>query len=173
MATSTVEVFIGLGSNARPVGHLKHACLALGEVLEDMRASEVYASEAIGGGAAYLNMVVRGRTTLAPEALIATLKTIEQATGRVRGQPEVTLDLDLLCYGDLVSAPLRLPRRDVLEYAFVLRPLADLAPDHRHPLTGQRFVEHWREAAAGMADLTRRGRLETLAEAPGAHGDER
>ncbi len=172
MATSTVEVFIGLGSNARPVRHLKHAWRALAALLADTAASEVYASAAVGGGAPYLNMVVRGRTTLAPEALVAALKAIEQSAGRSRGGPEVTLDLDLLCYGAQVSEPLRLPRRDVLECAFVLRPLAELGPDHRHPVTGRRFAEHWRDAAASMAGLTDRGRLETLVDEPCAQGDD-
>ncbi len=167
------EVFIGLGSNTRPVHHLQLACRALDALLADTAASLVYASPAVGGGPPYLNMVVRGHTSLAPESLVDALKAIEQSAGRQRGRPEVTLDLDLLCFGDLVSPSLRLPRDDVLEHAFVLRPLAELAPERRHPVSGVSFAEHWREAAGHLGDLTPRGTLGTLTPEPGSHGDPR
>lgn len=158
------EVFIGLGSNARPVHHLRPACEALADLLQGARYSGVYRSAAVGGGADYLNMVVGGHCELSPEALQAALKRIEAAAGRVRGSGVVSLDLDLLLHGDRVDAALRLPRGDVLEHDFVLGPLVEIAPAHRHPLTGRSLAEHWRErrGADGASDLTLLGALERL-----------
>jgi 2-amino-4-hydroxy-6-hydroxymethyldihydropteridine diphosphokinase len=158
------EVFVGLGSNARPVHHLRLACEALAGLIDHPVFSAVYAGAAVGGGEPYLNMVAGGASGLPPQALQAALKDIEARAGRTRGTGEVTLDLDLLLYGDRIDRPLRLPRRDVLEYAFVLGPLADIAPALRHPLTGRTVAEHWRElqAAGGADGLTPLGALATL-----------
>ena len=73
---------------------------------------------------------------------------IEDACGRVRGAEKFSprsLDIDLLLYDDQVidSPPLRIPRSDILEYAFVLRPLAELAPGIKHPVTGRTLADHW------------------------------
>ncbi|MBU6421626.1 MAG: 2-amino-4-hydroxy-6-hydroxymethyldihydropteridine diphosphokinase, partial [Gammaproteobacteria bacterium] len=94
----------------------------------------------------------------------AALDDIERQCGRIRGGPRFaprTLDLDLLLYGDLISAtPVRLPRPEILKYAYVLKPLVDLAPERRHPLTGKSFAEHWQAfgqqqslALVNLADL--------------------
>jgi 7,8-dihydro-6-hydroxymethylpterin-pyrophosphokinase len=88
--------------------------------------------------------VVAIETTLAPRALLAEMHTIEGALGRVRppGTPEAqrfaprTLDIDILFYGDeIVSAgdDLHIPHLLLAEREFVLRPLADLAPELEHP----------------------------------------
>jgi 2-amino-4-hydroxy-6-hydroxymethyldihydropteridine diphosphokinase len=92
----------------------------------------------------YLNCVVAIETALAPRALLGQLQTIEEALGRVRpeGTPEArrfaprTLDIDILFYGDeVISGPddLHVPHLLLAERAFVLRPLADVAPDFEHP----------------------------------------
>jgi 2-amino-4-hydroxy-6-hydroxymethyldihydropteridine diphosphokinase len=92
----------------------------------------------------YLNCVVAIETTLAPRALLAELQSIETYLGRVRppGTPEAqrfaprTLDIDILFFGDqMLSAgdDLQIPHLLLAERGFVLRPLADLAPDLEHP----------------------------------------
>jgi 2-amino-4-hydroxy-6-hydroxymethyldihydropteridine diphosphokinase len=92
----------------------------------------------------YLNCVVAIETALAPRALLGRLQAIEHALGRVRpeGTPEArrfaprTLDIDILFYGDeVISGPddLHVPHLLLAERAFVLRPLADVAPDFEHP----------------------------------------
>jgi 2-amino-4-hydroxy-6-hydroxymethyldihydropteridine diphosphokinase len=65
------------------------------------------------------------------------------------------LDIDLLLYDQLVlnEPPVRLPREDVLKYSFVLRPLAEIAPNYRHPVTGKLISEHWREFDAASHPL--------------------
>jgi len=76
------------------------------------------------------------------EALQAELAAIEAASGRDRSDPRVVrLDLDLLIYGARVDAVQRLPRPGAYSVPFVLLPLADLAPDLVHPLTGQRCAD--------------------------------
>lgn len=170
------EVFVGLGSNAWPVRHLTLACEALQTLLAGAVFSSVYESSAVGqnegkdegkGEGRYLNMVAGGHSALAPAELQAALRDIEQRARRERGVSEVTLDLDLLLYGDEVIPALRLPRADVLEHAFVLGPLVELAPARLHPLTGLPLREHWAQSAGGQASLRGMGRLEALAVEPG------
>lgn len=65
-----------------------------------------------------------------------------------------TLDLDLLLFGDQVmESPFRLPRSEILKFAYVLKPLVDIAPDRCHPLTGRSFAAHWGEFDAASQPL--------------------
>ena len=94
----------------------------------------------------YVNGVIRVETGLAPAELLALLHRVEAALGRVRGQPNAArpADLDLLDYQGLVSAPGSspvLPHPRLHQRAFVLLPLADVAPGWRHPVTGQGLAE--------------------------------
>jgi 2-amino-4-hydroxy-6-hydroxymethyldihydropteridine diphosphokinase len=89
----------------------------------------------------YVNAVAEVKTRLLPGALLKALLAVEKAFGRVRksrNEPR-TLDLDLIDYGGLLSdaEQMMLPHPRMHERAFVLRPLADIAPDWRHPDTGE------------------------------------
>ncbi len=143
------QVYLGLGSNIEPAAHLRLAIAELRRRFGELELSPVYAGPAIGfDGDDFLNMVVGLRTGLAPNAILGEVEAIHRLARRERNgkklQPR-TLDIDLLLYGDLViDAPGRdLPRSDVLDYAFVLRPLAELAPELVHPTTGRTLREHW------------------------------
>ena len=97
-------------------------------------ASSLYRTAPVdSGGPDYLNAVVQLDTTLAPRALLAALHAIEDAHGRARPYRNAprTLDLDLLLHGrQRVDEPvLTLPHPRLHERAFVLRPLAEIAPD--------------------------------------------
>jgi 2-amino-4-hydroxy-6-hydroxymethyldihydropteridine diphosphokinase len=133
------EVFIGLGSNlgdrARNLAEAR-AALADG-ILKLIALSSVYETEPWGPvlQGRYLNQVLRGETRLQPRALIAAFHRIEKSLGRertkeVRYGPR-TIDLDLLTYDDLKLAEpgLEIPHPRLLERAFVLAPLAEIAPD--------------------------------------------
>jgi 2-amino-4-hydroxy-6-hydroxymethyldihydropteridine diphosphokinase len=103
----------------------------------------------------YVNGVALVASSLAPRALLDRLHEIEAAFGRVRGVPNAprVLDLDLLAHGTSVLAEeggLVLPHPRLAERAFVLLPLADVAPDWRHPATGLGLPEMLANLAPGQ-----------------------
>lgn len=144
--TQAVPVFIGLGSNLNdPVAQVSRALEALAALAVDgqVAASPLYASDPVGvtDQPPFINAVAGFSTSLAPEALLERLLAIELAHHRVRIQrwgPR-TLDLDLLVYGDRVVelATLSVPHPRLHERAFVLYPLADLAPTLEIPGQGR------------------------------------
>ncbi len=133
------RVYLGLGSNIAPRRHLELALDALSEAFGLLELSPVYESAAVGfAGDNFLNLVVRLETDLTVGDLARSLRAIEDANHRRRGAAKYcarTLDIDILTYGDWVGtfAGIQLPRDEILRYAFVLRPLADLAPEEKHP----------------------------------------
>lgn len=155
-----VTVFLGLGSNMDAETNLRLAVSELRGRFGDVIVSPVYRSRALGfDGEDFLNMVVGLETDSSPRDLLDCFETIHALAGRVRGPDRYSsrpLDIDLLLYGDLVDCepPLRLPRRDVLEHNFVLRPLAEIAPDFVHPGTRRTISEHWRSFDTACHPLT-------------------
>ena len=138
--SETVRVFVSAGSNIEPRAHLEAACAALNKRYPDLELSPVYESPAEGfSGPPFLNLVVSFRTDETPEEILRVLAEREALAGRDRSGGKFasrTLDLDLLLYGDCVNEALKLPHPDIDRYTFVLKPLADLAPNLRHPVTG-------------------------------------
>lgn len=143
------KAYVSIGSNVEPEANVRSALRALRERFGPLDTSPVYESAAIGfEGAPFFNLVVAFETDLPPSAVQQTLNAIEDDHGRQRSGPKFsprTLDLDLVLYGDTVATEgrLRLPRAEVSRYAFVLAPLADIAGDMRHPVTGERFSDMW------------------------------
>jgi 2-amino-4-hydroxy-6-hydroxymethyldihydropteridine diphosphokinase len=139
-----VEVTLALGSNLGDrLANLQAAVAALAPYVEVQQASQVYetAPWGITDQPCFLNQVVRGRTRLAPEALLGHLKAVEARLGRqktIRYGPRL-IDLDIIFYGSLVyvAPELTIPHPRLAERAFVLVPLAELAPELEHPLTRQ------------------------------------
>lgn len=152
------EAFVGIGSNVQPRRHLRAALAALREAFGSVQASPVYQNPAVGfEGDDFLNLVVRLDTGLSLAELLERLQDIETRCGRTRSEERWgprTLDLDLLTYGDLVCTRPVLPRADVLKRAFVLRPLAELAPAGRHPVNGKTYAELWASFDQAGCDLT-------------------
>ena len=147
------QIFIGIGSNIDRRRNIESGVRALVEAYAALEISPVYAASAVGfTGAEFYNLVVSINSEDDVAAVHATLKRIETEHGRDHNAPKFSarrLDLDLLTYGDLVmhTDALTLPREDIIKYAFVLRPLAELAPEHRHPLTGEKFLSLWQRFA--------------------------
>ncbi|MDO3721792.1 2-amino-4-hydroxy-6-hydroxymethyldihydropteridine diphosphokinase [Marinobacter sp. chi1] len=145
-----VRVFVGIGSNVDREQHLGVALDALSDWFGALDLSPVYESDAVGGvGAPYLNMVAAFQADWTVGELSDRLKALEDAHGRRRGEEgagERTLDVDILTYGEQVGIVdgVELPRAEILKNAFVLKPLADLAPDRLHPTCGQTYLELWR-----------------------------
>lgn len=144
-----VAVFIGVGSNLDRVRHVRAGLDALAETFGELQVSPVYESEAVGfDGSPFLNLVVGVRTDKSLAQLSRCLKAIELANGRRPDAPRFsprTLDLDILTYGDLDHPRdgVDIPRGEILLNAFVLKPLADLAGDCRHPVDGRTYRELW------------------------------
>ena len=142
-------IYLGLGSNVDPETNLRFGLDELRRRFGELVISPTYRSAAVGfDGDDFLNLVVAAKSDADPVAIRDELEDIHRLAGRQRNEERFssrTLDIDLLLAGDRVNEgpPIRLPRTDVLEYAYVLKPLADIAPDVRHPETGRTFLEHW------------------------------
>ena len=144
-----MRAYIGIGSNIERVANLRAAVQALRKRFGSVTLSSVYESRPIGfEGENFYNLVAAFDTNESPEAVVAILHDIERQLGRKRSTARFaprTIDLDLLLYGDLVrdDAALRVPRPEITEYACVLRPLAELAPEACHPRNGETFTTLW------------------------------
>jgi len=155
----TVRVYVGLGSNVDRENRLRLAVNALRERFGELVLSPVYDSAAVGfDGYDFLNLVVGFDTGMEVEAVAAAFREIENSLGRDRNLPKFasrSIDLDILSYGDLiVDMPgLRIPRPEILENAYVLKPLQDLAPDTRHPELGESYSALWQRMAPNAPRL--------------------
>jgi 2-amino-4-hydroxy-6-hydroxymethyldihydropteridine diphosphokinase len=144
-------VYVAAGSNVAPERNLELAVAALAREFPGSRFSPWYRNRAAGfKGDDFINLVAAFQTALPPAALLGRLHAIEVQCGRERDAPRWaprSMDLDLLLYGELVCAgpSLTLPRPDLLKRAYMLGPLADLAPDVRHPTAGKTIGELWRD----------------------------
>jgi len=157
------EVYVGLGSNIDAETNLRWALTELGRRFGALACSQVYSSPAVGfAGPDFLNMVVAFRSDESVDDIEATLSTLENARGREEGgrAGSRTLDLDLLLVGQRVDAARRLPRVDVLCYPFVLAPLAEIAPQLHHPVTGQPIQSAWAAIADRHPELVMLGVLD-------------
>ena len=142
------RIYLGIGTNTQREHHLWRGLDALEQLLGPLQLSPVFESEAVGIlGTRFYNMVVAADCALELADLNAALKAIEAACGRreqkVAGR--ITLDIDILLYGDLLGCHdgVQLPRPEVTRNAFVLWPLALLAPEQQVPGTGQSCIELW------------------------------
>jgi 2-amino-4-hydroxy-6-hydroxymethyldihydropteridine diphosphokinase len=142
-------IYLSIGSNVGDrESHLARALERLAENdVRVLRTSAVYETEPrdVPDQGWFLNQVVEAETELFPIQLLGRLQKIERALGRVPTTPKGprTIDLDILLYGNaIVSVPgLEIPHERMGERRFVLEPLAELAPELRHPRTGQSVKE--------------------------------
>jgi 2-amino-4-hydroxy-6-hydroxymethyldihydropteridine diphosphokinase len=148
-AGAIFPVAISLGSNLGDRrAHLDYAIDALQLDLADVTVSSFLKTQPVGVGpehGMYLNAAVVGRTGLTPRLLLGRLLEIEEERGRVRPYPMAprTLDADLVLYGDRIIEEdgLSVPHPRFREREFVLRPLAEIAPDMVDPVTGKSIAE--------------------------------
>ena len=153
--------WLSLGSNLEPERHLPAAAQALRERFGPVVFSPVYRTPAVGfEGPDFLNAAAALQTDLDPYELNHWLHALEDAQGRQRGGERFssrTLDIDIVFFDDLVlkgPGNLELPRPE-LRHAFVLKPLADIAPGLRVPTTGHTLADLWAShpAAASPPDV--------------------
>ena len=152
--------YIALGSNVgNRERNLSVALERLSGFMQALRTSPIYETEPIDYADQrwFLNQVVEGETDLFPMQLLNRLQKIERELGRVRSIPNGprTIDLDILFYGRSViqSAALEIPHPRMAGRRFVLAPLADLAPDLRHPVTHRTVREMLDTAPAATVRL--------------------
>ncbi len=144
MEFKTVPVYLSLGSNmGQKQENLTMALDYISQRLRIEKKSSVYDTEPVGNPnqPRFLNMVCRASTSLPPAGLLFMVKGIESKMGRLPGpanSPRI-IDIDILLYGDqIIDTPdLKIPHPRLAERAFVLVPLAEIAPDVMHPVLKQ------------------------------------
>lgn len=143
------RVYISCGSNIDPQPNLLAGLRDLHRQTGNLTLSPVYESTAVGfDGENFLNLVAAFDTTLDVQAVDAMLDQIEKQNGRIRNSVRFSsrnIDFDLLLYDDLIFTDdkLTLPRPEIYTNAFVLAPLADIAPDLPDPISQQTFACLW------------------------------
>ena len=146
---SPVRVYVSAGSNVAPIESLNRALDGVRAAFQDVVVSDAYANTAIGFvGPDFINLAL-GFTTDRPLAeVLSVLHGIEEDCGRGRTDPKWAprrMDLDVLLFGDLVGEfpGAKLPRPDFVKRAFMLGPLAEIAPDAVHPTLGVSVGSLW------------------------------
>jgi 2-amino-4-hydroxy-6-hydroxymethyldihydropteridine diphosphokinase len=159
------RVLLGLGANlGEPLRQLAEAVSALRAVVDVDCVSSVWRTAPVGFAEQpdFYNLVVAGRTRLSPEELLDAVLAVERGMGRertFRNAPRL-IDVDVLAYGDLVldTPALVLPHPGIPTRGFVLHPLAEVAPEWRHPVLGHTA----RELLDGARELERVEKLGAL-----------
>jgi 2-amino-4-hydroxy-6-hydroxymethyldihydropteridine diphosphokinase len=157
------EVLVALGSNIAPAARMQQAAVLLKAAFTGVRFSACYQNPAAGfSGDDFINAAAAFSTALPAEAVRAQLQGIEAACGRHPDDPKWApraMDLDILLFGDLVSAApgLQLPRGDLLRRAYMLGPAAELQPGRVHPTARRTLAALWTGLAPGCPPLTRIG----------------
>lgn len=143
-------IYLSIGSNIDREKNIPSALDELYELFGELLLSSVYETEAVGfDGPLFYNLTILFHSEKPVREIAKMLREIEIRHGRTHKCAKFsarTLDLDILLYGDLVLADdnLQIPRDDIIRYAFVLEPLAEIAPEQLHPVTRESFLELWK-----------------------------
>ncbi|GAC23164.1 MAG: 2-amino-4-hydroxy-6-hydroxymethyldihydropteridine diphosphokinase [Alteromonadaceae bacterium] len=143
-------IFISVGSNINREQHISAGLDAMYAAFGELTLSSVYESKSVGfDGNNFYNLVVQADTHLPINEVVEHLKKIETENLRTRESKKFaprTLDLDLLTYDDvIIQTPMELPRPEILYNAFVLQPLAEIAPEVEHPLANKSYFSLWQQ----------------------------
>jgi 2-amino-4-hydroxy-6-hydroxymethyldihydropteridine diphosphokinase len=143
------RVYVSIGSNIERDANIRGGVADLKKYFGELELSRVYESEAVGfDGDNFFNLVAAFDTDEDVPAVAKILHDIENDHGRTREGPRFssrTLDIDMLLYDDAVlqEGKLELPRDEITKNAFVLWPLAEIAPELKHPVLKQSYAELW------------------------------
>ncbi|MBH04415.1 MAG: 2-amino-4-hydroxy-6-hydroxymethyldihydropteridine diphosphokinase [Xanthomonadales bacterium] len=156
--TMGVDIAVGIGSNIDPSRYIPAALEALRARFGTLEVSTLYRCPAVGfDGADFINLVVMFSTGAPIEQVQTALRDIETENGRAQRARDGsrTLDLDLLLYGATIhdDGTIRVPRADIIDYAFVLAPLAELRPQGVHPSLGRTYAALWADENAPRQPL--------------------
>ncbi len=155
------QVFVAAGSNVEPERNLASAAAQMRREFPAIRFSSWYRNPAVGfEGDDFINFVAGFTTGLPVHDVIQRLQAIETVCGRPPGAPRWaprSMDLDILLYDALVldEPRLKLPRPDLLKRAFMLGPLAEIAPEVVHPTLGVTIGELWRRFDQAAHPMTK------------------
>lgn len=143
--------YISIGSNIDKDKHIPASLRALEQAFGKLTVSSIYESEAVGfTGDVFYNLVAGFDSDLEVKAVAKQLRQIELDNGRTPDSRKFaarTLDLDLVLYGELIvnDGRLQIPRDEIEHYAFVLEPLAEIAPALKHPVNHISYAELWQQ----------------------------
>jgi 2-amino-4-hydroxy-6-hydroxymethyldihydropteridine diphosphokinase len=144
--------WLGIGSNLDAEANIREGIADLRRQFDQLRLSPVYRSESVGfDGDDFINLVASVETGMQPVELRQYLRDLEDRFGRRRDVPKFSdrsLDIDILLYDDLVvySPVLEIPREEIMKFAHVLKPLADLDPELIHPVELRPMQQIWQES---------------------------
>ena len=149
LAVAKTRVYVAAGSNVEPARHLALALDELEQRFGPLTVSTAFRNRAVGfEGPDFINLVIGFDTAESVEQVVDELRDVERLCGRTRAAPRWaprSMDLDILLYGNLScdEPDLTLPRPDLLRRAYMLGPLAEIAPALRHPVSGRTISELW------------------------------
>ena len=151
------HIFVGVGSSINRQDNIRKGILLLNDNFGELKLSSIFESESVGfKGGLFYNLVVELNSELSISLVIQKLKQIEVQLGRpekaIKYAPR-TLDLDLLLYDQEIDHALDLPRAEITKNAFVLQPLAELAPTLIHPILGVSYQSLWSQYPTGKQKL--------------------
>ena len=141
-------VHLNIGSNQNRRSNIRLAIQSLEQCFSDIALSSLFESPSAGfNGNDFYNIGVNITTLKTSHEVFYILRDIENSLGRDRSLPKFSsriIDLDLVLYGGIIDDSLNVPRKDILKYAFVLAPLAELNPEAIHPLEGTSYQNLWK-----------------------------
>jgi len=141
-------VHLNVGSNQNRRINIRLAIKALEQYFSNIVLSSLFESPSEGfKGNDFYNVGVNITTLKTSNEIVDILRDIENTLGRDRSLPKFSsrmIDLDLVLYGGIIDDTLNVPRKDILKYAFVLAPLAELNPEAIHPLEGTSYQNLWK-----------------------------
>lgn len=142
------QVYVGIGSNIDREYNIRGGIKRIKSLYDDVVISKVYECAAFGfEGDDFYNLVAGFKTTQSLSKVAEMLRHIEFEFGRRRTETKYSprsLDIDILMYDDMIDEQYKIPRNDILEYAFVLKPLSEISPDLLHPVEKQTMSELWK-----------------------------
>ena len=144
-----IHVVLSIGSNINREKNIRFAVKKIIKLYGDIDVSPVYETASIGfTGRAFFNLALGFRASTPLADIRDKLRCIEAVAGRIRGKKSFDnriLDIDIILYGDKNLRPdgLNIPRDEIEKYAYVLKPLSDLYPTLRHPISGINFQQMW------------------------------
>lgn len=143
------NIHINIGSNFKPYKKIQLTLLALSEEFCNIVTSSIYKSKAEKFVADdFYNIGVNAKTNKSAKEVIFTLKKIETSLGRhnnIDKNKLIAIDIDLILFDDLIDEKINLPRDEIIKYAYVLAPLAEINADKRHPVSKIKFKNMWED----------------------------